>query len=651
MSERGRRRGCRRAALVFLVPLVLAAAFIVGRNAVAVKASDRVGVALDWNEVQGVAQAARLPASELASALHQEGAGYAVLREDTLGRLAQTGRLQAFSGWELARAGRLLAPADPTVRAVLAGPAFRGADTYLVLDDAGLFARLEERLRLRYPGKLHTWAGDNTYVLGVAARWADLEHVGLGVDPRQVAAVRRLGFEPVPAWLDGAKTRAEFALDIAALEEFGAHLVLPGPVPAPLRTYVGEGLGAQGIVQGVPEFNLPPGAEAVAAAGGYRAVRVYERPVHTVYQEYLLAVRDRNVRLVIPHLLWHPVPSPAKAHAWTTRGADAALADSNLGHLARAVAAVQAAGFQLGAPQPFRPYEVDRHLLALLFSALAGLAVSAAAWDVRKQRTAVILAVTLLLIFPLVLPAADLTLLRKAAALGVAGAAPALGVVWGLAEAEELRARRPLAAGLTALVLAGGPALAGALVIQALLGDTRFLLKLDAFAGIKLAYALTLAAVFLWARRADLMRAGWWRRPFFAPAELFALAGLALVVWVLFNRSGNVSVIPIPAWELKARSFLESTLLVRPRTKEFLVGHPALFLAAAGWGGGRWWRPYLVTLAAVGPASLLNTFVHLHTPFLISLARALLGLALGGVLGCLAAVAGQLMGGGKKRHA
>lgn len=637
--------------LLFLLPLVLLSSFIVGRNAVAIKASDRVGVALDWNELQGVAQAARLPVPEFARALQQEGVGYAVLREDTLGRLAQTGRLQAFSGWDLAQTGRLLAPSNATVRRVLADPAFRGADTYLVLGDAALFTRLRDRLNLRYPGKLHTWAGDTTYVLGVAVRWADLQRFGAGVDPQQAAAVRRLGLEPLPAWLDGTKTEAEYALDLAALKEFKAHLVLPGPVPAALRTSVGRALGAQRMLQGVPEFDAPAGGQAVAAAAGYRAVRVYERPVHTVYQEYLLAVRDRNVRLVIPHLLWRPQPAPAKTRVWSTPRADAALADSNLDHVARAVAAVRAAGFKLGVPQPFPAVQVGRPLLALMLVCLTGLAWSLAGCDLQKWHAAVIMSLSLTAGLPLILPAPDLVWLRKAVALGVAAAAPALGVIGGLQASYQRDRQRPLAAGGVALVVAGGVTLVGALTLQALLGDTAFLLKLDAFAGIKLAYAATLTLIFLWAFRSRASGPGWWQRPLLAPVELAAVLGLALVVWVLFNRSGNVSVIPIPAWELKARSFLESTLLVRPRTKEFLLGHPVLFLAAAGWGEGRWWRPYLVTLAAVGPASLLNTFVHLHTPFLISLVRALLGLTLGGVLGCLAVWAGRRMGGGKKRHA
>jgi ABC-type nitrate/sulfonate/bicarbonate transport system permease component len=110
-------------------------------------------------------------------------------------------------------------------------------------------------------------------------------------------------------------------------------------------------------------------------------------------------------------------------------------------------------------------------------------------------------------------------------------------------------------------------------------------------------------------------------------------------------------VIPIPAWELKLRDLLERVLLIRPRTKEFLLGHPALVLAGAGLGKGKWWRPYLVTLAAVGQASLLNTFVHLHTPFLISLARSLLGLLLGAAIGSLLTLAGYYLVRGGRRYA
>ena len=87
------------------------------------------------------------------------------------------------------------------------------------------------------------------------------------------------------------------------------------------------------------------------------------------------------------------------------------------------------------------------------------------------------------------------------------------------------------------------------------------------------------------------------------------VAGVA--VWVLFNRSGNASIIRYRPGSLRP-AVLEAALCPAA-DKKFLVGHPALMLAAAGWAEDN------LPAAAVGSSSsgagfADNTFVHLHTP-------------------------------------
>jgi len=43
--------------------------------------------------------------------------------------------------------------------------------------------------------------------------------------------------------------------------------------------------------------------------------------------------------------------------------------------------------------------------------------------------------------------------------------------------------------------------------------------------------------------------------------------------------------------------------------------------------------PLFLIAGAIGQSSLLNTFCHIHTPVLISVSRALIGLFLGGIIG------------------
>jgi hypothetical protein len=101
-------------------------------------------------------------------------------------------------------------------------------------------------------------------------------------------------------------------------------------------------------------------------------------------------------------------------------------------------------------------------------------------------------------------------------------------------------------------------------------------------------------------------------------------------------RTGNDSGIGVSGLELKFRAVLDRLMMVRPRTKEFLIGHPALFLGIAFLLKQRRLLGLpLVALGILGQVSLVNTFCHIHTPLLMSVIRAFNGLALGLVIGWL----------------
>ena len=78
----------------------------------------------------------------------------------------------------------------------------------------------------------------------------------------------------------------------------------------------------------------------------------------------------------------------------------------------------------------------------------------------------------------------------------------------------------------------------------------------------------------------------------------------------------------------------------RPREKEFMIGHPAFFLAAwAAWKQlPAWFYGLCVTAAAIGQGSLVQTFCHMRTPILMSYVRALDGYVVGVVAGLIAVI-------------
>jgi hypothetical protein len=239
-----------------------------------------------------------------------------------------------------------------------------------------------------------------------------------------------------------------------------------------------------------------------------------------------------------------------------------------------------------------------------------------------------------------------------------------------------------LAGALRAALLAAlvaGVATAGGLLIAAIGSNTSFMLRLTMFLGTKLSLLLPpVLAGFLFlgmvglypdgagagrtgTDRSEVGRPEADRRPE-GPAEriagrsflerglrelqrimnenvtfvhvfLFGLAAVAALILVM--RSGNFPTLGISGLELKVRAFLQQALLVRPRTKEFLIGYPALVLLF--WWGPRWrldarwrWAALVLTVAAaVGLTSIGNTFAHQHIPVSVSLLRTVNGLVLG----------------------
>lgn len=170
--------------------------------------------------------------------------------------------------------------------------------------------------------------------------------------------------------------------------------------------------------------------------------------------------------------------------------------------------------------------------------------------------------------------------------------------------------------------------LLGGLLAAAYLSEDLYFLRIELFRGVKAALVLPLVGIALLARRSA-------RTPF-RIGEGLLWAALALVVTFMLIRSENDPLWPATGFELELRSWLEGTFGVRPRFKEFLIGHPLLMLwGALGAARLRPWSLGLLLIGMIGQVSIINSFMHLHTPIGVTLLRTFHGLWLGAVLGGL----------------
>ncbi|WP_296824630.1 DUF5693 family protein [uncultured Megasphaera sp.] len=201
--------------------------------------------------------------------------------------------------------------------------------------------------------------------------------------------------------------------------------------------------------------------------------------------------------------------------------------------------------------------------------------------------------------------------------------------------------------GLTAAVLMS---MVGGIFIAAMLGNIRFFMEFDYYRGVKLTFILPIIIVAIgYLRRFPLMGHDFATSSDFISfakdflripirmGTLILVGLLGLVAIVFVGRSGHTAGVPVPGVEVAMRRFLETVMYARPREKEFLIGHPAFFLMVAAMY--RKWPElvhfFTVLAAVIGVGSMVETFAHIRTPFIMSFIRGLNGWLTGLVLGIL----------------
>jgi hypothetical protein len=172
--------------------------------------------------------------------------------------------------------------------------------------------------------------------------------------------------------------------------------------------------------------------------------------------------------------------------------------------------------------------------------------------------------------------------------------------------------------------------IAGIAIIVALLNGNEYLVKVDAFRGVKLIYIFPIAFMFIyavWGNIKSLLMGNviYW--------HFAVMAVLGVVALYYIGRTGNEgSVLTI---ELTFRQWLEELLYVRPRTKEFLIGFPLYVLALYLMPKNKTVALFLLVPGVIGFLSMVNTFTHLHIPLYVSILRTAYSLVVGLMIGYL----------------
>ena len=337
------------------------------------------------------------------------------------------------------------------------------------------------------------------------------------------------------------------------------------------------------------------------------------------------------------------------------------LTQTNLWYVGQVSQKLEDRGYTLGAASIMAPYYPSRVLLALIaVAAMWGFifTLNLIVAVPRKLNVFFVVAGTIFALAGAFIAKGALFL--QLMAIGCATTAPTAAILLLLDYWKRMKLSHKLSYGWVirdgaiGLTVAVAISMIGGLFVAAMLGNIRFMMEFDFYRGVKLTFVLPLILVAIgYLRRFPLM--GWTittPQDFIAftkdflniPIKMGTLCIVGLLgfaAFVFVGRSGHTAGVPVPGVEVAMRRLLENMMYARPREKEFLIGHPAFFLMVAAMY--RKWPQllhfFLVVAATIGVGSMVETFAHIRTPFLMSFIRGLDGYATGLVIGICVIIA------------
>lgn len=657
--------------LIGLIALGLIAAMFVSwqRHGIE-RANTQMELVSDYDEVVEMARIDGVPLQSVFRELRNAGLTTLTVFETTLHKLAAEGVVTVVSTTQMLHdyhSGTLI---NRWWRNEVETGRLAARQVYVLDRETDRFDEVRSDLEQRL-GKhrvKHYHEGNRRFMI-VDAPFESLTKWNLGLPSSEMKTVASNGFHILARPTNYLKVRPEDVqavftrIDSAGPAVTGLYFVgeevlgFPDQLPLVAREMKQRGLSL-GLLEHYTQlqFKNQDGMFALAEQSGYSVARLHqllklEQPKLSVAEaihRQVLGSRERNIRIQYLKMYQQPLPGKnlTETHAAYVRGIRQGL---------------EKYGIPMGPATTFPPYMPNPLLLFVMIVGTVAAGVLLLSVMVPLPRRLQYGMVTLLSVglgFPLLFGPAILT--RQITAFGCAVLFPVLAMTWQLDRWRDRAPRggatlwRIMLDGLTGISQTFVLSMVGGIYLAAILADIRFLLEMEIFRGVKLTFMLPpLLISIVYLTRFNLFPGvdandsrHLWQKLLHVldyPAYIKTLLGFgvaAAIAYVFVGRSGHSAGLPVPEIEIKLRRFLEVTLYARPREKEFLIGHPAFFIAvmALYQNWPRMFHFAFVLAATIGQGSLVQTFAHFRTPVEMSFMRGVDGLLLGAALGLLAVV-------------
>ena len=609
--------------------------------------SKTVGIMIDYDELGRIADGnPEVSFSDMLRIAYDAGATALVVRERILAEWQMSGDILMFSGRELNF--YLNSSNASTSGNTASGMNISPTKTYILTKDQLLYDQIFALLeaRSRNPG---SFSVPNYLCIEVQLHSSERATLGMGFPIDQLSEAAAIGYQIVPRlrnWEpltpEGLETIMQWVELIPNIGALGFNdLTVPGNGTDPLlQDMLAEAIAPLGKPLVEFEFYVQEGLSGLAARLDNNLIRAHtiadgELRRYAEFQvamdRYSLAATERNMRYI--YVKFQGLANPG------------AMTESNLELLAGVHDGLIDDGLTIGDPMPIPNYKIGllpKFLLGAGIIAAGGLFFALAAEPFAKKKWRlpygfIVIAGCLLWAAAMLLAP---TLSRKLLSLAGAIVFPCLSVTLVLiykpkARSAESSVKRAILA-VEQLLIMSAMTLAGAMIISAILAEPTFMLKIDSFFGVKVSHIIPLVLVpcVLWLRDEDWFgvmsgtvksSVKYW--------QVIIGAALLTAFYIYVRRTGNEGAELVTGLELQLRQILNNILGVRPRTKEFLIGHPVMILLL--FYGYKLPMFPLVMVGLIGQISIINTYAHLHTPIMISLLRSANGLWIGIIIGII----------------
>lgn len=591
-----------------------------------------IELCVDLNDLKTIAAYEKKPLTPILEEINKLGITAIGVFEETLPDAIAQGEVSYVKGSALWEAIKF----NPKFAQLSVETKISPLSTYIHVPDNIIRKRLSDQL---------TWAlGQNNVqeineVLCVNEAEESIRSLGLGFSESQISFLKQKGFKIIPRILNDPRYHlGNIGLKIAGLKGYGLIIfdgeeILGYPdAIAPLA----KAMQTNNIKYGYIEIVKQDGDLQLKKLMQENVVRVHSVPKDELKKiskdeaitRFARAARERGVNLIYlrPFL-------PPKVDAYPVA--------FNLSYFRELTSSLKNAGFTLGQDNDIEKIELGFWQVTLLGAGVVVGAIFLANYfmAIPAMLSLALLLVSSVLFFNLNLLGFQLQLQKLLAFLCVV-IFPCLAIIDTFSKSPKPRSFYWDSLFLVFNVVA--QTVMGIFLLVGLFTDYRFMMGIETFGGVKFAYVLPMMIIALYfilqqdkGSAVDKIKA-------FLNTEiklitlaigLFVLAALG----VLVARSGNF-ILPVPGFEKIFRNLLETLLFIRPRTKEFLVGYPILFICAVYYlRNQKQWLWILAALSAIAPISAMNTFCHAHTPIMVSMVRSFNGLELGLIIGLFAA--------------